>query len=288
MNAKNTTRHLAVIGRSLRHTLSPAMHSAVLKAKGLPYTYGVIDVASAYIPAVLASLRDEAFLGANVTIPHKEIVMELLDELSDESVAVGAVNTIVNKNGRLTGHNTDIIGIKEALLSFSKDIANSNVLILGAGGAAKAAGYAVAKFFSPRTITVHNRNRLKGAFLVEAYSKKFHDTNWMDSGGQNSLSRTAAESTLIINATPIGMYPHTDASPLGAEIQFSNHQIIFDIIYNPIETVLLRRARSAGARTVSGLEMFIHQGAKAFELWTGEQFPFEIARQTVLKELKGR
>ena len=263
------------------------MHTAALKEKGLPFLYGVIDVTSEYLPSLFTALRGDGFRGVNVTVPHKESVMRFLDDVSAEAKAVGAVNTVVNEHGTLTGHNTDIAGIKESLLPFGEAIGKGNVLILGAGGASRAVGYTVAKHFSPKTVTIHNRTQSRANSLVQMFSKDFPDTRWSSSIDYPSLTRSLEKSALVINATSVGMYPDSEANPVPAGVKFSNDQIIFDIVYNPIETVLLRQARMAGARTVNGIEMFLHQGAEAFELWTQEKFPLETARSVVIKELAG-
>jgi shikimate dehydrogenase len=277
---------VGVIGHPLGHSLSPAMHSAAFKHLQLPFTYGVLDVTDEFLPAVIFSLRRCGVAGANVTVPHKERVIPLLDEVSEDASALGAVNTIVSAEGKLSGYNTDVNGLQRTLEPLRDRIRDASVLVLGAGGAARAALYAVAKGFTPGLLRVYNRTADKGNALVDKFKSLFPGTRQENVTEPRHLPTIVSESKLIINATSAGMSPNFDASPLPPEIGFSNQQIIVDIIYNPVETALLRRARAEGARTINGVEMFVQQGAKSFELWTGKIFPIDLARAVVIRALK--
>ncbi len=261
------------------------MHTAAAQELHMPLMYGTLDVGSEFLPALIASLRVQKFRGANVTIPHKEAVLPLLDEITEEAASVGAVNTIVNENGTLTGYNTDVTGIARALDSVHDTLRQKTIVILGAGGAARAAAYASAKYCSPQSIIVFNRTHNRAENLVQHFQKLFPKIVWKSVGEHETLARSVEKSILIVNATPVGMHPHVKASPLPFEAKFSNHQIIFDIVYTPLRTALLNQAEACGAATIEGIEMFIHQGARAFELWTGMPFPLTSARETVLKKL---
>ncbi|MDE3056818.1 MAG: hypothetical protein KGJ59_02535, partial [Bacteroidota bacterium] len=160
-----------IIGQPLAYTLSPAMHTAAAKELRLPLVYGTLRVDDDVLPALIASLRAQRFKGVNVTIPYKEAVLPLLDEIKDEAAAVGAVNTIVNDHGTLIGYNTDITGIERSLNSKRDTMRQQSVLILGAGGAARAAAYAVAEFCSPQAITIFNRTRSRAEHLVQHFLK---------------------------------------------------------------------------------------------------------------------
>ncbi len=283
---KSQSHHrVGIIGHPIAHTLSPAMHTAAFDELRIPFTYGVFDVIDEFLPALLASLRKNEFAGVNITIPHKERVIGLLDSVKDDAATIGAVNTIVNLNGKLTGYNTDIAGIQKALEPFGERIRSGSVLVLGAGGGARAAVYAISRNFSPSSVRLYNRTISRAEAIVNEFKKIFPGVAFENVADVKRIPAVAADSVLIVNTTSVGMTPNNGTSPFSPAIRFSNQQIIFDIIYTPIETEFLRRAKSDGAQTINGVEMFVHQGAKAFELWTGERFPVDLARQAVLKAL---
>ncbi len=262
------------------------MHSAAFEHLKLPYRYGVLDVAEEFLPALIMSLRKSGVAGANVTIPYKERVIPLLDSVSDDAAALGAVNTIVLQNGKLAGFNTDIAGLQKTFEPAAEKIRGKAVLVLGAGGVARAVLHAIAKGFEPGLVRIYNRTSARGIALASEFTKLFPGIRHEGIADIQHLHSVVSESSLIVNATSVGMSPDTAAAPLASEIRFSNHQIIVDIIYNPVETTLLRRARLDGAQTMNGVEMFVQQGARSFELWTGEPFPLELARRIVLQALK--
>jgi shikimate dehydrogenase len=198
---------------------------------------------------------------------------------------LGAVNVIVNRNGKLIGYNTDMLGIKHVLEPSEEKLRSSSVVILGAGGGARAAVYAISKFFSPRSVLVYNRSTDRAEKMTNDFKKIFPKIAYERIPGPERLATALAQSVLIMNTTSVGMKPNIDDLPLPRTITFSNQQIIFDIIYNPVETALLRLARMHGIRTINGVEMFLRQAALAFELWTGKIFPVEVAREVVLRAL---
>jgi shikimate dehydrogenase len=277
---------LGIIGHNISYTLSPAMHNEAITALGLPYTYGVFDVSVEMLPGLIAALRREHVRGANVTKPHKQAVMPLMNELSDEARALGAVNTIVNTDGVLRGENTDVDGVRSSLRPHRDAIANQAVLVLGAGGASRAVIYAAAEC-APRSITICNRNRERAVRTAETFGALFPAIAFR-TVGDDGLEAAAGEAVLIVNTTTVGQVPDTSAMPLPATVRFSIHQIIFDIIYSPLRTALLQKAEAAGSRTIDGMEMFIQQAAHSFTLWTGQPFPAEKARERVLRELGKR
>ena len=282
---KTRPQLIGIIGHRISHTLSPAIHTAAFRDLGLPFSYGVFDVAPDFLAPLIGSMRKNGCVGANITIPHKEAVIPLLDDLHEDAAALGAVNVIVNRNGKLTGYNTDILGIKHVLEPFKEKLRNSSVIILGAGGGARAAVYALSKFFSPRAILIYNRSADRADTIAHDFKKIFPKIMYERIPVPGRLTTALAESVLIMNTTSVGMTPNVDALPLPGTISFSNQQIIFDIIYNPVETALLRLARKHGAQTINGVEMFLQQAAHSFELWTGKIFPVEAAREIVLRSL---
>ncbi|MBP6672033.1 MAG: shikimate dehydrogenase [Bacteroidetes bacterium] len=278
-------RHIGIIGNNISHAMSPAMHTAAFKKLNLDYDYGVMDVTPEMLPNLIAALRTLNFRGANVTVPYKETVIPLIDEVSEEAKLIGAVNTIVNNNGRLLGYNTDAHGVYVSLAYYAEEIKNSHVVIFGAGGAARATVYAIAKFFSPKRIMIVNRTLENAQQIVNEFSPKFRLTKFFCTNEHDVTCRELDVASTIINTTSVGMKPLVNfhVLPQGAVIQ--KEQIVLDIVYNPIETALLRFAAASGARTISGIDMLLGQGAKAFELFTHTEFPMHSAREAVAKEL---
>ncbi|NTW10160.1 MAG: shikimate dehydrogenase, partial [Chlorobiaceae bacterium] len=231
--------------------------------------------------------------GFNVTIPYKQAVVTFLDELSAEAASINAVNTIVNTNGRLSGHNTDIAGFAAPLLQFKKELSGKPVCIFGSGGAALAAIEAFRLFFSPSEILLFVRDTGKADSILEDYASRDAVTPlFMDElySGNNEYPERFRRCAAVVNATPVGTRGRPDASesiiPQETGL-IHNGQIVYDMVYNPFETPLLAAAKKAGAETVPGIEMLIGQAACSFELWTGNTMPVEVVRRIVLKALRG-
>lgn len=277
---------LGIIGQHISHTLSPALHNEAIRVLGLPFAYGVFDVSAEILPGLFDAMRKEHVRGANVTTPHKQAVMPFMDELSDEARALGAVNTIINTDGVLRGENTDVDGVRASLMPHRKAVRDRAVFVLGAGGASRAVIYAAAEC-APRSIRIHNRNHERALRAAESFGPLFPDISF-EAVESSRVPRAIDESVLVINTTSVGMKPNIAASPVSDAVRFSNHQIIFDIIYSPPRTALLQKAEAGGAAVINGMEMFIEQGARAFTLWTGHPFPAREARERVLRELEKR
>jgi shikimate dehydrogenase len=277
--------HIGIIGNNISHSLSPSMQTAAIKKLNLDYDYGVMDVSPEMLPNLVASLRSLNFRGANVTLPYKEKIIPLLDEVSEEAKMIGAVNTIVNNNGRLLGYNTDAHGIYICLAFYAEEIKNNHVVIFGAGGAARATVYAVAKFFSPKRIMIVNRTLENANAIVEEFSTKFRLTKFFCTNENEVTIREMNVAALLVNSTSVGMKPLVNFHILPHNSVIQKNQIVLDIVYNPIETALLRLAHLSEARGISGVEMLLGQGAKAFELFTHNEFPMHTAREIVIKEL---
>jgi shikimate dehydrogenase len=217
--------------------------------------------------------------GMNVTIPHKQAVIPLLDEV-DQSAAIGAVNTIVNRNGRLTGYNTDGIGYVRSLKEETGiDLSGKRIVILGAGGGARGLVYALCRE-RPARIVVANRTAEKAEKLAQDMSA----FGPVEGGGMEHLPRHIAEADVLINTTSVGMAPQEGMSPVDADWLHSG-LVVSDIIYNPMETALLRDAKEKGCTVHGGLGMLIHQGAYAFEYWTGVDAPVQAMREAVLEAM---
>ena len=223
--------------------------------------------------------------GFNVTIPHKERIVEYLDELSDGAKIINAVNTVVNENGKLYGYNTDITGIIKTLEEYKDEIAGKTVSVFGAGGASRAVIYALINTFHVKKINIINRTVEKAESLKDYFSSKmlFEKIKTYELIPPDVTS-ILAKSKLIINASSIGMSPEEDDSPTTIPESFNEKQIVFDIVYNPRKTKLLSIAESQGATVINGLKMFIEQGAEAYELWTSKKMPTEDITEILKKE----
>lgn len=258
-----------IIGHPVSHSDSPKLHNAAFAAAGLDCRYEAIDIDPAELVDGIASLRSSGIAGFNVTIPHKEAILPLLDRVDDAARAVGAVNTVIHRDRVLTGYNTDIHGFRALIAPFEKPVNSGNVGILGAGGASRAVLHVLTTSFTPRRIVVLNRTTERAERIAAAFSSPAVPIV-PESLFQDGLQELVGDLAVIINTTNVGMKPYTDASPL-EDIQFRKDQIVVDLIYTPMETALLKAARKAGASVAGGLEMFLQQAAESFRLWTGKE-----------------
>jgi shikimate dehydrogenase len=282
------TKICGIFGCPVEHTFSPAIHNAAFAAAGLNYVYVPFKVEPRSLAAAVAAIRALDLTGVNVTIPHKEAVLPLLDGLSDEARLIGAVNTIINRSGRLYGDNTDGKGYLLALKEAGFDPDGKTVLFLGAGGAARAVAVQLALAGAGKMIFANRTGSRAGElahFVAERTGVTVARVSWPDTAGGKLPVRALAESDLVVQATSLGMSPHVDMTvPLPFEY-FRPGQAASDLVYNPAETLFLKRAGQAGADTISGLGMLLHQGALAFELWTGAAAPLAVMRAALKKEL---
>ncbi|GJQ20502.1 MAG: shikimate dehydrogenase (NADP(+)) [Bacteroidia bacterium] len=259
----------AIIGHPVSHSVSPKLHNAAFAAVGLDCHYEAIDIDPADLGDGIASLRSSGIAGFNVTIPHKKGILPLLDRIDDAARAVGAVNTVVHRDGVLTGYNTDIHGFRALIAPFEKAVNGGTVGILGAGGASRAVLHVLTTSFTPRRIVVLNRTTERAEEIAGEFSSSPVPIV-PESLFQDELQELVSGLGVIINTTSVGMKPYTDASPL-EQIDFRRDQIVADLIYTPAETALLKAAKEAGATAVGGLEMFLQQAAESFRLWTGKE-----------------
>jgi shikimate dehydrogenase len=286
---------IGLLGQNIDYSLSPILHNTAAEVLGLNYFYTIFDVQSPeMIPAAIDGIRALGITGVNVTIPYKERVVKHLDSLSAEASEVQAVNTILNQDGYLIGYNTDIYGFTEPLRAYKEELTNHSVVIFGSGGAARAVIQALRTEFKPSQIYLLVRNESKGNTLkdeLESRSKNIKIT--VQNVADDESIRLIQNSKLIINATPIGTNraetstasPKDDILiPNDVNVWNSNH-IAFDLVYKPQITPFLDDAKKNGARVISGLEMLIHQGSKAFEIWTNHKMPIEKVREALSKEL---
>jgi shikimate dehydrogenase len=282
---------LGLTGYPLHHSLSPRMHAAALRDYGLQGKYQLYPVEDAAdLHKLLIRLRQGSLQGLNVTIPHKGSILSLLDVLTSTSRAIGAANTIFCRDGQLVGDNTDTAGFLADLdsLGWSQRVDQSHVaLVLGSGGAARAVVYALTR--SGWQVTIAARRREKAQALLETIQSSEGDG--VSTGeikqlsaihlGEESLSSIDPAPGLIVNTTPLGMFPHQNASPWPQDLVFPVGAAVYDLVYNPAETALLKVARAGGLRVTNGLGMLVEQAALSFEIWTGMDAPREVMRQAV-------
>ena len=277
-----TTRILGVIGHPVEHTSSPAMHNAASEALGLDYVYVSFHVHPGGLRDAIAGMRAFEVKGLNVTVPHKQAVKEWLDEISEEARVIGAVNTIANRNGHLSGYNTDAFGVMESLREQGglEDLP-PRVVLLGAGGAARAILYGLRQRPEVEEILLLNRTVEKAERLAGDLDPEGRKINV--SRLNREQSARIRDAGLLINATSVGMHPDQDASPLEESGCLHDGMLVLDIVYNPLRTRLMEQAEAAGARTLNGLGMLAYQGARSFEIWTGKRPPVETMMAAVLQ-----
>ena len=280
-----TTKLCAIIGHPIAHSLSPAMHNAAFEATGLNYVYIAFDIHE--IGHCLAGMRSlPSFRGMSVTIPHKTIVMKHIDEIDPMAEHVGSVNTITNENGRLRGTTTDGPGTLRAFAEAGVSLDDKKVLFLGSGGAVRAVAFAFANTAAPKVITILGRTQKNVAALVNDLDNASECP--IESGDlATDIENAIEQHHVIINGTPIGMYPkNTEQSPFSGDLLRSDH-IVFDMVYRPLKTKLIEAAQAQGCITILGIEMLLNQAVLQFETWTGAPAPRAVMREALLSALQG-
>lgn len=280
------TQLVGLIGWPVEHSLSPVMHNDAFAALKMNWSYLPLPVPSQRVNAAVSGLVALGFRGANVTVPHKQTVIPFLDEITPEAELIGAVNTIVvTGDGRSVGENTDAVGFVVALASAGFTVAGCHALIVGAGGAARAVVYALMES-GARAVTILNRSIKRAQEIVERFSGGMQRTQLRaEALSAATLVSSAEDADLLVNATPVGMWPDVDRSIWPLETPIPPHLTVFDLVYNPYQTRLLQQARVAKARTTSGLEMLVQQGARSFQLWTNRQAPIDVMRAACVQDL---
>ena len=269
MNIDQNTALYGVIGNPVRHSLGPIMHNAAFSAGVINAVYLAFEVED--INASLQGMAALGIKGLSVTIPFKSAVIPFLDEMDPLAARIGAVNTIVNRKGRLKGYNTDATGAVKALEE-KMVLKGLHSMIIGAGGAARAIGFSLKE--KGVRVSIANRSPQRGASLARDLDCPYLPLNRI---GVKKVD-------LLVQTTPVGMFPHEGESPVSEEM-FHKDLVAMDIIYNPRKTTFLKMARARGAATIDGLGMFVHQGAEQFLLWTGVDPPFEIMYRAVESRL---
>ncbi len=270
------TQTIALIGHPVAHSLSPHFQQAALDALAIDARYEAWDVTSADLPIAVERLRSGSLLGANVTVPHKVAVMRLIDRPDALAERVGAVNTIVRRDGLLQATNTDVAGVRRALADAGATVAGARVVLLGAGGAARAVVVAL-RDDGAAHLTIANRTLDRARALARLGGESLAvDVCALDAAAP-ALRAAMRDAQIVVQATSLGL-PHAadaDRSPVPGDL-FVAGQVAFDLVYGAAPTPFLRAAAAAGARTVDGLAMLVHQGAESFRLWTGHEPPLDV------------
>jgi|WetSurMetagenome_2_1015567.scaffolds.fasta_scaffold296516_2 shikimate dehydrogenase len=269
MRIDQYTQLYGVIGNPVRHSLSPIMHNAAFEDRRINAVYLAFEIKE--LEDCIKGVRSLGIKGLSVTIPFKSEIIPFLDEVDDLAKRIGAVNTVVNEDGFLKGYNTDASGALRALEG-KTDISGKRVVIIGAGGTARAAGYILKQ--KGMDITIANRSRERGMALAES----------LGCGFVNLKELTDIKHDILINTTPVGMSPDVDECPVPQEA-LQEDMVVMDVIYNPLKTKLLAMAEARGCTILNGLPIFIYQGAEQFRLWTGLDAPVTIMDEAVKKVL---
>ncbi len=277
-------RVFGVFGDPIGHSLSPAMHNAAFSALGMDCIYHAFRVRPEKLEKAILGAEAMGFGGLNLTVPLKEAALKLNcikpDPLAER---IGAINTVVfEKAGEITGYNTDGLGAKQALLDAAVEIRGSKIVVAGAGGAARAIAFQLAA--DGAEITIINRTEERAIELAREISASVFPGR-IKGTGLSGLKGLLREADILINTTTLGMHPNIDTAIATSE-ELQSDLTVFDIVYNPLETRLLREAKATGAKTVSGILMLVYQGAEAFKLWTGIEPPVELMKKTVLEALQ--
>ena len=284
------TRIVGVIGWPIEHSLSPQMHNAAFSALGMNWCYVAFPVRPEHVPAAVAAVRGLSLGGLNVTIPHKQAAAALMDEMDTAARITGAVNTICCLENRLVGYNTDAEGFAQSLAAAGFSASGCRAAVLGAGGAARALVVALAQMGAEQVQVIALREEAEAARQVASLATRVPESSTRGAASEwnaQTLQAACESSDLLVNATPIGMYPHQNDDPPVQENWLRERTWVYDLVYRPVETRLLRAARGRGCRAVSGMEMLVRQGALSFRLWTGREPPLAAMREAVLAELQG-
>lgn len=272
-----STNIAGLIGHPVEHSFSPPMHNAAFNALNMDWTYVAFDVEPSNLKSAIEGAKSLNIKGLNVTIPHKIEVMKYLDEIDEVARLIGAVNTIDFRN--MKGYNTDGIGAVKAIEEVTS-IKNKNVVVAGAGGASRAISFYIAKY-GAESITILNRNVDKASNLAE-------DINLIDDVKPDSIFQIndyVCEADILIDTTPVGMHPNVDADAIVDADDMHEDLVVFDAVYNPNETSLIKQAIKANAKPVYGIKMLLYQGVESFKIWTGQNPPVDVMEDALRKTL---
>ena len=283
MTPSGKTAVYGVMGDPIEHTLSPAIQNAAFEALKLDAVFLAFKVTTSEAENAIRGMRGLGVRGLNVTMPDKSAVIPFLDEMDETAKFLDSVNTILNDNGKLRGFSTDGAGAHRALEENGVTLSSKKLVLLGAGGAAKAIAYTLAK--EVNELVLLNRTPAKTDALAKAINQKFHKKVTSGPLSPSAIQQNLQTADILINATSVGMHPHAVESLVKPE-WLKPSLSVMDIVYNPLETKLAKDAKAAGAHVISGVETLIYQGAASFEIWTGKSAPIEVMRKAALKQLQ--
>ena len=283
MLVSGKTKIFGVIGDPIEHSLSPIIQNAAFAASKLDCAFLAFKVKDSELGKALDGVRGLDIQGLNVTMPHKTGILGFLDEVDQTAKLLKAVNTVKNKEGKLLGFNTDGAGATAALRENGVELKGKKIMLLGAGGAARAIGFALAE--QAGELSILNRSIQPAAELAELVYHEFNTKVFAYTLSPLTVRGTLIDADLLINATSVGMEPN-DKENIVDPRWLKSDLVVMDIVYNPIETRLAKNAKKAGAKVVSGIEMLIYQGAASFEIWTGQKAPIEVMREAALNHLE--
>ncbi|MEM2537582.1 MAG: shikimate dehydrogenase [Candidatus Bathyarchaeia archaeon] len=285
MEVSGKTKVFCVIGDPIEHSLSPIMHNAAFRHLKIDVVYVAFNVKENMLEDAVKGMRSFGICGMNVTMPHKTAIIKYLDESDPVANFVGAVNTVLNANGKLLGFNTDGIGALRALEENGVKPKGKRVLILGAGGAGRAIAFQLAQ--ETDELVILNRDVNKARLLADALRKRFNKKVVGNGISHNVLKNWIEDVDVLINATSVGMHPHQYETPVDKSLLRPNLTVM-DIVYNPVETKLLKEAKSVGAKVIYGTEMLVFQGAASFEIWFNRSAPVSVMREAIMEKLQVR
>lgn len=277
------TELIGLLGFPIKQSYSPFIHNVAAELTGTKILYLPFEVHSSNLKDAVKGMVALGIRGFNVTVPHKIKVLDYLNKSSEEVAVIGAANTIVNDLGKLTGYNTDVYGINVSLTPFKSAINGNDVAIFGSGGSARAVIYTLIRYYKPKKIYLINRTEDHSESLKQHFKNKmrFDAISTKALNDPNSIDLLNSCS-LIVNATPVGMYPNDGDSIISLPQVFVKDQVVFDLVYNPIKTKFLQLAEANGAKIINGLTMLVEQAGKSFTLWTNKEFPTEKVQKALL------
>lgn len=276
MKIKGSTNIVGLIGHPVEHSFSPPMHNAAFDELGMNYAYVAFDVNPTDLQTAIEGAKSLNIKGFNVTIPHKIEVMKFLNEIDEVAALIGAVNTIDFKN--LKGYNTDGIGAVRAIEEVTS-IKNKNVVVAGAGGASRAISFYLAKY-GAESMAILNRNVEKAQGLAADVSQSGL-IGEVKADSISEIRNYLKDADILVDTTPIGMHPNISDEPIAFAEDMDEDLVVFDAVYNPNETVLLKEAIKAGANPVYGIKMLLYQGAESFKIWTGRDAPVDVMEKAL-------
>jgi len=277
------TKVCGIIGDPVEHSMSPAMQNAAFQELGLDYVYLPFRVGRDDLEKAIEGVRALGIVGLNVTIPHKVAVIPFLDKLDPLAEEIGAVNTIVNSGGSLAGYNTDATGFLQALIERGIEPEGKKVVVLGAGGASRGICFILAQ--NGARLTLLNRTLERAQELARRVAGETGREVKALALNEANVTEALRTADILVNTTSAGMSPRADETPVPAKL-LKKDLAVFDIVYNPVQTRLLREAEAAGARTINGVDMLVWQGVEAFSLWTGRDAPVEIMKREAMRALR--